>query len=84
MIRTAIAEGHTDASKASLDGTFVAANASRHRLLSLTTVEQRLEQLDQEIARIEAAETNEPQPQPVAKADTDETVETGMVAETIP
>ena len=84
VVRTAIDEGHTDASKASLDGTFVAANASRHRLLSLTTVEQRLEQLDQEIARIEAAETHEPQPQAVAKAGTDETVETGMVAETIP
>jgi transposase len=55
-IRTAIGEKHTDASQASLDGTFVAANASRHRLLSLKTVEQRLEQLDHEIAKIEAAE----------------------------
>ena len=63
VIRTAIAEKHTDASKASLDGTFVAANASRHRLLSLKTVEQRLEQLDQEIAKIEAAEAAKQQSQ---------------------
>lgn len=84
VIRTAITEGHTDASKASLDGSFVAANASRHRLLSLKTVEQRLEQLDREIAQIEAAEANEPQPEPIAKTDADETVETGVVAEEIP
>jgi transposase len=84
VIRTAIAEEHTDASKASLDGTFVAANASRHRLLSLKTVEQRLEQLDQEIAKIEAAEANEPQRQPVAESDADETAATGVVAEAIP
>jgi transposase len=83
VIRTAIAEKHTDVSKASLDGTFVAANASRHRLLSLKTVEQRLEQLDQEIAKIEAAEANEPQPQAVAETGADETVETGAVADAI-
>ena len=83
VIRTAIAEKHTDASKASLDGTFVAANASRHRLLSLKTVEQRLEQLDQEIARIEAAEANEPQPQAVAETGADETVETDAVVEVL-
>jgi transposase len=83
VIRTAITEGYTDASKASLDGSFVAANASRHRLLSLKTVEQRLEQLDREIAKIEAAEANEPQPESVAKTDADETVETGVIAEAI-
>ena len=84
VIRTAIAEKHTDASKASLDGTFVAANASRHRLLSLKTVEQRLEQLDQEIAKIEAAEANQPQPQAVAETGADETVEAGVVVDAIP
>ena len=83
VIRTAIAEKHTDASKASLDGTFVAANASRHRLLSLKSVEQRLEQLDHEIAKIEAAEANEPQSQVVAETAGDETVETGVVLEAI-
>ena len=84
VIRTAIAEEHTDASTASLDGTFVAANASRHRLLSLKTVEQRLEQLDQEIAKIEAAEANEPQSRAVAETGADETVETGVVVKAIP
>ena len=83
MIRTAIAEKRTDASTASLDGSFVEANASRHRLLSLKTVEQRLEQLDQEIAKTEAAGANEPQPQAVAETSADETVETGVVLEAI-
>jgi transposase len=83
VLRTAIAEEHTDASKASLDGTFVAANASRHRLLSLKTVEQRLEQLDQEIAKIETAEANGPQPQAVAQTGADEMIENGVTAEAI-
>jgi transposase len=85
VIRTGIAEGHTDASKASVDGTFVAANASRHRLLTLKTVEQRLEQLDQEIAKDEAAEATEPPPQAAAETTgADKTVETGVVAEATP
>jgi hypothetical protein len=84
VIRTAIAEKHTDASAASLDGTFVAANASRHRLLSLKTVEQRLEQLDQEIAKIEAAEANEIRPQGVTETSADDTVKTGVVLGAIP
>jgi transposase len=84
VLKTAIAEEHTDASKASLDGTFVAANASRHRLLSLKTVEQRLEQLDQEIAKIEAAEANEPQPAAVAQFGADKTGENRVGAEVIP
>jgi transposase len=84
VIRTAIDEKHTDASTAALDGTFVAANASRHRLLTLKTVEQRLEQLDQEIAKIEAAEAAEPQPQAVAATGANETIEIGMVGKAIP
>jgi transposase len=83
VIRTAIDEKHTDASTAALDGTFVAANASRHRLLSLKTVEQRLEELDQEITKIEAAEVTKPQSQAVAVTAADEAVETGVVAEAI-
>jgi len=54
VIRTAIHEGHTDGSRGALDGTTVAANASRHRLLKLETVEKRLEQLEQAIAQAEA------------------------------
>jgi transposase len=56
VIRTAIDEGHTDGSCGALDGTTVAANASRHRLLKLETVEQRLEILDQEIAQAEGVD----------------------------
>jgi transposase len=84
VIRTGIAEKLTDASKASLDGTFVAANASRHRLLTLKTVEQRMEQLDQEITKIEAAEAAELQPQAIAVTGADETGETGVVADALP
>ncbi len=76
-------EGHTDASTGSLDGSFCAANASRHRLLTLKTVEQRLEQLDQEIAKIAAEEAAEPQPQVAAATGVNATVETGVVAEAL-
>jgi transposase len=78
VIRTAIGEKHTDASEASLDGTFVAANASRHRLLSLETVEERLEQLDREIAEIEAAEVVKQQPQVAAITGADRVIEAGV------
>jgi len=60
VIRTAIDEKHTDGSCGALDGTTVAANASRHRMLKLETVENRLEQLEQEIATAEAAEDATP------------------------
>ena len=53
VIRTAIAEGHTDGSCGALDGTTVAANATRHRMVNLETVEKRLEILDREIAEAE-------------------------------
>jgi transposase len=60
VIRTAIDEGHTDGSRGALDGTTVAANASRHRLLKLETVEKRLQQLELQIAKAEVAETTPP------------------------
>jgi transposase len=53
VIRNAIDEGHTDGSSGALDGTTVAANATRHRMVNLATVEKRLEILDQEIAEAE-------------------------------
>jgi transposase len=46
IIRRAIAEGHTEADRASLDGTTVAANASRHRTLNLEQLDRRIEQLE--------------------------------------
>jgi transposase len=60
VIRIAIDEGHTDGARGALDGTTVAANASRHRLLKLETVEKRLEQLEQEIAKAEGAQDATP------------------------
>jgi transposase len=60
VIRTAIAEEHTDGSRGALDGTTVAANASRHRVLTLATVEKRLGQLEREIAKAEATEDATP------------------------
>jgi transposase len=42
VVPTAIAEGHTDRSCGALDGTTVAANATRHRMINLETVEKRL------------------------------------------
>ena len=56
VIRTAIDEGHTDGSRGALDGTTVAANATRHRMVNLDTVEKRLEILDREIREAEQAE----------------------------
>ena len=44
--RQAIAEGHTDAAQACLDGTTVAAHASRHHLLNLEQLDRRIEQLE--------------------------------------
>lgn len=61
VVRTAIDEGFTDGSCGSLDGSTVAANASRHRLVTLETVERRLGQLDQEIARAEAVGDETPE-----------------------
>jgi len=43
-----------DPEKASLDGTYVAANTSRSKLLNLKKVQQRLEQIEQEIAQRDA------------------------------
>jgi transposase len=56
VIRTAIDEGHTDGSRGALDGTTVPANATRHRMVNLDTVEKRLEILDREIRESEEAE----------------------------
>jgi transposase len=60
VIRTAIAEGHTDGSRGALDGTTVAANATRHRMVNLDTVEKRLEILDREIRDAEQAQEAAP------------------------
>jgi hypothetical protein len=48
--------GHTTAERGALDGTLVAAHASRHRLLSESTLAQRCQQLDQ-VSAIEVSAT---------------------------
>jgi transposase len=71
VVRTAIDEGHTDGSCGALDGTTVAANATRHRMINLATVEKRLEILDQEIGGEEREEEMTPAidvPEPEATA----------------
>jgi len=47
VLRTARQQGVTRAERASLDGSAVAANASRHRLLNETKVSERLKELDE-------------------------------------
>jgi transposase len=57
IVRTAVREGHTDAATGSLDGTDVAANSSRHRTVTLETVDRRLELLDRQAPAGEPAVT---------------------------
>ena len=45
-----MAQGLTTASRGSLDGTLIAAHASRHRLVNLSRLRRRLEELDRVIA----------------------------------
>jgi transposase len=60
VIRIAIDEGHTEGSRGALDGTTVAANATRHRMVNLDTVEKRLEILVREIKEAEQAQKPTP------------------------
>lgn len=53
VVQAAIEEGHTDGSCGALDGTTVAANATRHRMVNLETVEKRLEILGRQIAQVD-------------------------------
>ena len=46
----AVAQGLTTASRGSLDGTLIAAHASRHRLVNLSRLRRPLEELDRVIA----------------------------------
>ena len=75
VVRTAIAEGHTEGSRGALDGTTVAANATRHRMINLATVEKRLEILDREIGQLERGDevtppSEVPEPEGSASPDT--------------
>jgi hypothetical protein len=61
VVKQAIAEGFTPATRAAADGTLLAANASRHKLLKETTLAQRCQQLQQAVA---ADPPNEQPPRP--------------------
>jgi transposase len=50
VLEWAIAQGLTTARRGSLDGTFIAANASRHRLVNLARLQRRLAELDRVLA----------------------------------
>lgn len=50
VVRNAIAEGFTTASRAAIDGTLLAANASRHKLLGQGALEQRCVLLREAVA----------------------------------
>jgi transposase len=50
VLQAAVAQGLTTARSGSLDGTLIAANASRHRLLNLARLDRRLEELGRAIA----------------------------------
>jgi len=62
VVRQAIADGFTPADRAAIDGTLIAANASRHHLQSQATLEQHLEQLEQATAANGAAAVPPEQP----------------------
>ena len=47
VLKAAVAAGVTTATRAALDGTFVAARGSRHRLIGLAGLERRIEQLQE-------------------------------------
>ena len=59
MLQIALQRGVTQAERMSLDGTAVAANASRHRLVNEATVEQRLTELE---SACQADAANQPPP----------------------
>jgi transposase len=50
VVKQAIAEGFTPAHRTAIDGTLVAANASRHKLLNETSLAQRCQVLQQAVA----------------------------------
>src|SRR4051812_3035688 len=50
VLQSAVVQGLTTTSQGSLDGTLIAANASRHRLVNLARLERRLAELDRVLA----------------------------------
>ena len=70
VLHHAVDAGLTTATRAALDGTLIAANASRHKLVNEATLQQRVEQLAQ-VCHSDAAEpTPALPPPPTAGSDT--------------
>jgi transposase len=57
VVQQAIREGFTTAQRAAIDGTSLAANASRHKLLKETVLAQRCQQLQQAVAADQAKQS---------------------------
>jgi transposase len=60
VLQTARAEGWAPAQRAAVDGTFAAAYASRHALITAKTLETRTQQLDEAVAADYATRAEEP------------------------
>jgi hypothetical protein len=67
ILHQALAHGRTPARRAALDGTVVAAHASRHKLVNAATVDKRLTQLAEAIAADTQGQTPPPLPGWMAK-----------------
>lgn len=63
----AVARGITIATRAALDGSTIAANASRHRMLNRKTLDKRLAQLEEVVAADKEGRSVEPRPWWMAK-----------------
>lgn len=62
VLAEAVDEGITPASRGAIDGTLIAAHASRHRLVNQATLQKRAEHLDQVVAADQQNERPEPPP----------------------
>lgn len=67
VLQQAIGEGHLTATRVAQDGTLVAANASRHRLLKQATLDKRAAELDEAIATDERGQPLEQEPRWMAR-----------------
>jgi transposase len=67
VLQQAIDEGHLTAKRAAQDGTLVAANASRHRLLKQPTLDKRVGELDEAITADEMGQPLEQPPRWMAR-----------------
>lgn len=65
-VAQAVAEGFTPACRSAADGTTLAANSTRHKMLNEETLLRRLSQLEQAVRADDQPPAQNPQPQPAA------------------